>query len=325
MSLSEFEIIARFFTGATRRRDDVLLGIGDDCALLSPPADDQVLVVTVDTLVEGRHFTQDADPEALGHKCLAVNLSDLAAMGATPAWVTLALTLPDANPNWLAAFMHGFTSLAGRYGVALVGGDTTRGPLSVTVQALGSVGRTQALRREGAAPGDRIYVSGSVGDAALALTVKQGLFESETNLDRLNLALERPEPRVQVGRRLRGLASAAIDLSDGLVADLTHVCESSGVGATIVAEQVPVSQEMAAYIAATEDWSLALNGGDDYELCFTVAPDREHKLADIATRLDVALTCIGQIEKCDGVRVVHAQGDVLNNLARGFDHFRSHD
>ncbi len=321
MPSGEFDIIASFFAGATRHRDDVLLGIGDDCALLAPPGCDEAIAVTVDTLVEGRHFAVGTDPEPLGHKCLAVNLSDLAAMGATPRWVTLALTLPHADGAWLAAFMRGFSSLAGRHEVALIGGDTTRGPLSITIQAIGTVGRADALRRDGAIAGDRIYVSGCVGDAGLALALRQGLMLPGIDRSRLDEALDRPEPRVRLGRHLRGLASATIDVSDGLVADLTHVCESSGVGASIVAAQVPISCALGAYIAATEDWSLALNGGDDYELCFTVAPDREHVLRDLAPRLGIALTCIGRIEPDEGVRVIGAEGDELSQLAGGFDHF----
>ncbi|MDX1594620.1 MAG: thiamine-phosphate kinase, partial [Gammaproteobacteria bacterium] len=230
MPVSEFELIARHFAGHDSH-PGVLLGVGDDAALLLPPGPGEVLAVTVDALVSGVHFDPDVEPDSLGHKALAVNLSDLAAMGATPAWFTLALTLPGIDEAWVGRFARGLASLAEAHGVALVGGDTTRGPLAVTIQAAGHVPAGEALRRDGARPGDAVCVTGTLGDAALALRDPPGLAAGER--DTLRERLLRPTPRLAAGRALRGLAPAAIDLSDGLAADLGHVLVASGVGATL--------------------------------------------------------------------------------------------
>lgn len=323
MALGEFELIERFFTAIGARRADVEVGIGDDCAVLIPPAGRR-LAVTLDTLVEGIHFKPGADPQGLGHKALAVNLSDLAAAGAEPAWVTLSLTLPTADADWLKAFAHGFGALASRHGVALVGGDTTRGPLSISVQAQGFVDPGQALRRNGARPGDLVYVSGTLGDAGLALLVQQGLYAAPEYLAHLRRRLDRPEPRVLLGLALRGLATSAIDVSDGLTSDLGHVLAASGCGATLHLEQLPLSPALQAYVEDSGDWSPALSAGDDYELCFTVPESRQGDVEALAQRLDCRLSWIGMIEKTRGLRCIDAGGRPLA-VDAGFDHFAGQD
>lgn len=320
MSLSEFELISRYFSQPRSPRADVILGVGDDCALLQPPADRQ-LAISMDTLVEGRHFSPGADAHDLGHKCLAANLSDLAAMGAEPAWLTLALTLPGADADWLGGFAAGFEALATEHAVQLVGGDTTRGPLSITVQAHGFVEPGQALRRDGARPGDLIYVSGTLGDAGLALRVAQGLSVAAEHLPFLRGRLHRPTPRVALGRALRGLASAAIDLSDGLGSDLRHICEASATGATLYLQNLPRSAGVAAYVDETGDWTLPLAAGDDYELCFTVPPEHQVAVEALATTVSCPLTWVGMIEKGAGLRAVLPDGRHTDEIPNGYDHF----
>lgn len=317
MALGEFQLIERFFTCPSVTRADVALGVGDDCALLRVP-DGMLLAVTMDTLVEGRHFPSGTDPAALGHKALAVNLSDLAAMGAEPAWVTLSLSLPSADETWLAAFANGFLALAGCHGVQLVGGDTVRGPLAVTVQAHGFVPPAQALRRDGARVGDTVYVTGTLGDAGAGLRVALGeLSLPEYDASLLCTRLDRPEPRVAWGRALRGLASAAIDVSDGLAADLGHVLKASGVGATLRLDALPVSESLCRALGVEEARRLALTAGDDYELCFT-AP-AAHAAAIAA--LPFPCTPIGHIEPAPGLRVLDGQGRPIRLASAGFDHF----
>jgi thiamine-monophosphate kinase len=320
MGISEFDLIRDYFAELTPVRGDVVLGVGDDCALLSVPEGRQ-LAVSIDTLVEGRHFSPDADPEALGHKCLAVNLSDLAAMGAEPAWATLALTLPVADPVWLAAFARGFAALAAEHGVQLVGGDTTKGPLTISVQVHGFVPSGQALRRDGAGAGDLIYVSGTLGDAGLALLVEQGLYVNPEALSLLRNRLHRPTPRLATGLALRGLASAAIDLSDGLGSDLKHICERSGLGATLHADRLPVSASVAEYIADSGDWALPLSAGDDYELCITVPAERQGEVEALAGQLPGGLSWVGMMEAQGGLRVVLPDGRQTDAIPSGYDHF----
>ena len=319
MALSEFALIQRYFAEATPRRADVWLGVGDDCAVLEVPAGRR-LAVTVDTLVDGVHFLPDVDPCALGHKALAVNLSDLAAMGAEPAWATLALTLPRVEEAWLRGFARGFSALARRFGVQLVGGDTTRGPLSITVQAHGFLEAERALRRSGARPGDLVWVTGCVGDAGLALLAKQGLYVGADGLRELFGRLERPEPRIEAGLALHGLASAAIDVSDGLAADLGHLCRASGVGATVEVERLPCSGPVRTYVEETGDWSLPLAAGDDYELCFTAPGDRQGDIEALARSLPGSLTWVGMVERQPGVRCRYPDGR-LEEAPTGYDHF----
>lgn len=319
MAASEFQLIRDYFS-ACGRRPDVLLGVGDDCALLHPPAG-MDLALTTDTLVEGVHFFPNADPAGLGHKSLAVSLSDLAAMGAEPAWVTLALTLPDSDLRWLDGFSRGFATLADESGVQLVGGDTTRGPRSVTVQALGFCPCGQALTRAGARPGDQIYVTGTLGDAGLALLAAQGRPMSSAWLSGIRLRLDRPTPRVSAGLVLRGLARAAIDVSDGLTADLGHVLTASGVGARLDLARLPMSEPVSHYVAETGDWSVPLSAGDDYELCCALPSEVSDEVPRLAARMGCAFTWIGQIESEPGLRCWLPDGTQLVCVPQGFDHF----
>ena len=315
---SEFDIIARYFKRQRPERDDVLLGIGDDAALLQVPAGQQ-LAVAVDTLVAGRHFPEQTSAADIGYKALAVNLSDLAAMGATPAWATLSLTLPAVDAVWLQGFADGLFCLADEYSVALVGGDTSCGPLSVTVQVHGFVEPGKALRRDAASPGDAVFVSGVPGEAACALKqVLQGVVPADTLLQRLN----RPQPRVLLGQGLAGLASAAIDVSDGLLADLGHLLSASGCGATLWPDQLPRSPALQA-LPAGQVLDCQLNGGDDYELCFTLPVEHRETLAAMQGRYSVSLQEVGVVEARAGLHCVYADGrrevpDVL-----GYDHFRN--
>lgn len=316
MALSEFQLIQRYFSALTGVRDDVVLGIGDDCAVLNPPAGKQ-LVATIDTLVAGHHFVADVDPESLGHKSLAVNLSDLAAMGAEPAWAMLALSLPEVNEQWLTSFARGFANLAAEYAVQLVGGDTTRGPLSISIQMQGFVDPDMALRRNGAHPGDLIYVTGELGLAALELFLLQ-----QGQLDWPRGALDKPWPRVKEGMALAGIASAAIDISDGLLADLGHICEASGTGACIHCTGLPLDQKLKRHIQSTGDWSLPLSGGDDYQLCFTVPPRRQPQLEHVMDAQGFSFSMIGQMESGRDIRVIMPDGKPLAPVLDGFDHFR---
>ncbi len=316
MAISEFDIIERFFRRPGDGRNDVVLGIGDDAALLRVPADRE-LVVAVDTLVGGRHFPPATAPFDIGYKALAVNLSDLAAMGAEPAWATLSLTVPEADPSWLRAFADGFFSLADRYAVQLVGGDTTRGFLSVTVQVHGLVQRGCALRRDGARAGQRLYVTGTLGDAACALKqLQSGVGADPWLLQRLN----RPEPRVAFGAALKGIASAAIDVSDGLLADLGHVLKASHCGATLWVDRLPRSRQLEAQ-PADELLVSQLTGGDDYELCFCVEPTKVAALQTVARDRGLAVSEVGVIESEPGVRCRHDDGSAYQPHRRGFDHF----
>lgn len=317
MALGEFELIRRFFAESDPTRSDTRLGIGDDAALLRCAAGME-LAVTVDTLVAGVHFLPDVDPVSLGHKALAVNLSDLAAMGAEPAWCTLALTLPEADTGWLRGFADGFLGLARRHGVELVGGDTTRGPLSITIQAMGQVPVGQALQRSGARPGDLIYVSGPLGGAGLGLKLRLG--QADRDEPTALAALERPEPRLALGQALRQLATACIDISDGLAADLGHLLTASGAGATLIYEDLPLSDAVRNHIASTGDLSLPLCAGDDYELCFTVPPDRRVETDRLLGQLGLAGGAIGQIEAAPGLRILrHGESLPLNRF--GYQHF----
>lgn len=314
--MSEFDIIQRYFKRPVTD-DGVTFGIGDDCALLQVPPD-QGLAVSIDTLVAGVHFPPQTNPYDIGYKALAVNLSDLAAAGAEPRWATLALTLPEANEAWLEAFAQGFFTLAERYRVSLVGGDTTQGPLSITVQMHGLTPRGRMLRRAGARPGDLIYVTGTLGDAGLALRALQGQIKlTPEHAAHVMQRLNRPEPRITVGLALRDLASAAIDVSDGLAADLGHVLTASGVGASIELERLPLSPA----VSAQHDWNLPLSSGDDYELCFTAPLDRQKKLMTALENNGCACTCIGMIEAVPGLRCKLANDELFTARITGYQHF----
>jgi thiamine-monophosphate kinase len=319
-ALSEFELIDRFFR---RPAPSAVLGVGDDAALLAPTLGCE-LAVSVDMLVSGRHFFAEVDPEALGHKTLAVNLSDMAAMAATPRWALLAGALPAAEPVWVGAFTRGFFALAQANGVELVGGDTTRGPLNLCVTILGEVPTGQALRRSGAQVGDSIWVSGVLGDAALALAHHLGKITlAAADLASCEGALLRPQPRVGLGLRLRGVAHAAIDVSDGFVADLGHILEASKVGAVVDADSLPRSALLRRCVDGDSHelaMSCLLAGGDDYELCFTAPRDRDATVAALAVDAGVAVSKVGEITSASGL-VVHDHTGNAVPVPRGFDHF----
>jgi len=316
--MGEFDLIRRHFTRPTR---NTVLGVGDDAALLRPGPGMEVAIST-DMLVSGTHFLTDVDPEALGWKALAVNVSDLAAMGAEPRWALLAVSLPEANEDWIAAFAKGFFACAETFGVDVVGGDTTRGPLNLAPTILGEVPQGQALRRSGAKPGDEIWVSGTPGLAALGLAHLQGrtvLIDPATCV----LALTRPQPRVALGSALRGIASAAIDVSDGLFADLGHILEESACGAEISDVALPWGP----ILAATNDPELARScltaGGDDYELAFTAPPEKHEEILAISRRLSLPLTPIGRIltGPPGQLSLLDPSGQPLPVGSSGFDHF----
>jgi len=321
--MAEFDLIAAIRARSRHARDDVRLGIGDDAALLQP-APGMQLVACTDTLNAGVHFPADTAPQAIGWKALAVNLSDLAAMGAEPAWALLALSLPQADAAFVEALADGLARLAAQHGVALVGGDTTRGPLGLTVTALGQVPPGQALTRGGACAGDHVLVTGTLGDAAAALVLWQAGAQvlPQTDAQRaLRQRLDYPQPRVAAGLALRGLASACIDISDGLLADLEHVCTASGVGAEVELEALPLSADLRASLPLAQARGLALAGGDDYELCFTVAPARLDA-AQVALRASgIAARVIGRVVAAPGVRVFDAQGAPCLPTRAGYEHF----
>jgi len=322
MALSEFEIIRRFFTHAPR---NAVLGVGDDAALVRARRGVE-LAVSTDMLVAGRHFRAGADPEQLGYKALAVNLSDMAAMGATPRWATLSVALPRADARWLADFTRGFMRLARLHGVDLVGGDTTRGPLNICVQIIGEVPAGRALRRDGAHAGDDVWVSGSIGDAALALTAtRQRLPLTRRERARLEQKLHAPTPRVALGEALRGVARSAIDVSDGLMADLGHICERSRAGAVVWFDAIPVSAHMRRHLARPAARNALLAGGDDYELVFTAARARREAVARLSRRLRLKLTRVGKITRrqrgTPQVTVLDSGGRPLVVEQTGYKHF----
>ncbi len=325
-SPGEFELIDRFFgrPGTAAGRADVILGIGDDAALLRLPANTD-LVAAVDTLVAGRHFPLDSDARSIGHRALAVNLSDMAAMGATPAWATLALTLPSVDTVWLERFSSGLRQLAALHGVALVGGDTTAGPLCISLQILGTVERGSALRRSGARAGDLLAVTGTLGDAGAGLALLSGALGSSDRESAAYLIdrFEYPAPRVSFGRNARGIASAAMDLSDGLAGDLPKLAAASGLEAVVDVGKLPLSPALRAVASDTQAREFALAAGDDYELLMAVAPPRFDDLAAAARAVDLRLTVIGELRDGRGVAWTDG-GRPFATEARGYDHFGPH-
>jgi len=318
--MSEFDLIHRHFTRAT---PNALLGVGDDAALLQVTAGN-VLAVSSDMLVSGTHFFPDADPFLLGHKTLAVNLSDLAAMGAVPRWATLAIALPRADEAWLAQFSAGFFALAKQYGVDLVGGDTTRGTLNLCVTIFGEVPAHLALRRDGAQLGDDIWVSGVLGSAALGLAHLQGrVVLHEAARAECLAALHQPKPRVELGLALRGVAHSAIDLSDGLLADLGHILEKSRLGAELEFASLPVAKVLKEFFNSENTLlqRYVLAGGDDYELCFTAAEAQRGVIENLARELALPLTRIGKMVAGSGCLVRAADGSAMNIEKSGYDHF----
>lgn len=316
--MSEFSLIQRYFTRAT---PTAVLGVGDDAALLRI-GNGMELAVSTDMLVSGTHFFADADPFQLGHKALAVNLSDMAAMGAQPRWATLAVSLPNEDSAWLEQFSAGFFSLADQYKVELIGGDTTRGPLNLSVTIMGEIPHGKSLRRDGAKLGDEIWVSGKLGDAALALAHMQGKLKlRESDFNSISTALHQPLPRVALGMALRGIAHSAIDISDGLLADLGHILESSQVAADIQYAKLPFSTQLEPYLDQPLGMRCLLTGGDDYELCFTVATSRHAEVEDLSSRLDFPLTCIGKVVVGSGCTVRASDGKKISIGETGYDHF----
>jgi len=317
MAVSEFDIIERYFRQHVTQRNDVVLGIGDDAALLQVPADRQ-LAVAMDTLVGGRHFPLQTAAFDVGWKALAVNLSDLAAMGARPVWATLSLTTPAVDEDWLTGFCNGFFQVAERYRVELVGGDTTRGPLSITVQVHGLLESGKALRRAAARAGQQLFVTGTLGDAACAL---QAFEAGDTVPAEVLQRLNRPDPRVDFGQALAGTGAAAIDISDGLLADLGHILEASQCGATLWIDRLPHAPALES-VPGERMLACQLYGGDDYELCFSVDAEQVEALTRYARQQQLPMTGIGIIESQAGIRCMHDDGSFYTPQGGGFDHFR---
>lgn len=317
--MDEFALIQNYFARAMVS-EDVITGIGDDCAIVNPPAD-RHLVMSIDTMVEGVHFPVGTGAERIGVRVMCAALSDLAAMGAQPLWFTLALTMPSADPEWLAAFSDGLFSIANRHECCLIGGDTTKGPLTITVQVHGSVAKGKALRRAGARPDDIIYVTGNLGDAAAALAVlEKKLTVSPGVFGYLMKRFFAPTPRLREGELLVGTASAAIDISDGLYADLNKICEASAVGAMIDVSRLPISELWRDYTSESKRLQWAISGGDDYQLCFTVPREHVGKLEGWIKDGDITATAIGKITNKFGVVLVK-DGKSYEVEPKGYDHF----
>lgn len=322
MTTSEFGLIKKYFETQPIQQKNVVIGIGDDAAVVNIPTGHQ-LVITTDTLVSGVHFPETTTAHDIGFKSLAVNLSDLAAMGATPAWVTLSLTLPSADENWLKEFCQGFYSLTSRYQTQLIGGDLSSGPLSITVGAFGFIPNHQAITRSQAKPGDLVYVTHTLGDAALGLLYLQekiNLSASESKA--MLLKLNRPEPQIEIGIKLRNIASSAIDISDGLAADLGHILENSHVGAEINLEKIPIGKSLLNVLSKNDALSLALSGGDDYQLCFTVPPEKQALLETTLPHSNYHYTCIGIITAEKGLNLLNQDGTKYVGKIKGYDHFQ---
>lgn len=308
MSGSEFDLIERYFS-SLNHRDDVLLGVGDDAAVIRTASESESLVVCTDTLIEDVHFPKHTAPEDIAYKALAANLSDIAAMGALPAWVTLALTLPSVDEDWLSAFADGFAELIRAHGLSLIGGDTTRGALSITVQVIGYANE-RILTRQGAQSGDDLWVSGTIGDAALAL---KHLHQKPNEWLKY---LNRPEPRITLGQQLVSVATSCIDVSDGLIADLGHILKQSQCGAEVFLDAVPLSDITASWMSQHNDWQTIVNGGDDYELLFTANPKHRELLSA------ESLTRIGRItEQQAGLVLLDKDKQTIELTVKGYDHF----
>lgn len=317
--MNEFELIHRYFSRASGR-PDVVLGVGDDAAICSVPEHHE-LVLTTDLLVSGTHFLESAPPESIGHKALAVNLSDLAAMAAWPTWFTMTLSIPAVNANWLDKFSGGLYALAQASGIALVGGDTVKGPLSIGIHACGLVSTGCAVLRSGAKPGDSIYVTGSLGDAALGLRHETGAVDYGHEANQFfSDRLDKPTPRNDVGISLSGIATSMIDISDGLISDLGHVLDSSHVGAEIRLESIPLSRFYREHLPDV-GWGAALSGGDDYELCFTIAAGQQDRFEEASKAWQCSVTCIGEITEQQGLRILDRHGQPVDTGISGYNHF----
>jgi thiamine-monophosphate kinase len=322
MIVQEFSVIDTYFKQNANQRKDVLLGIGDDAALSIVPAG-QALVTTTDTLVSGIHFLADADPHAIAQKAVAVNLSDLAAMGAEPAWISLSLSVPEPDEQWLAAFASGLQEITHYYSIQLIGGDTVKGPLSITITAQGFVPPEQALLRSKAKPGDFVYVTGTLGDAGLGLDFLRGNVSvpDEDNASYILRRLHYPTPRLLFGTSLRRVANACIDISDGLVADLAHILKASNCGATIHVDKIPLSRAMRESVDAERAAQYALGAGDDYELLFTVNEEQKGKLETALTNTNVVYTCIGQLTGMANKLELRQQNNPVKLTVTGYQHF----
>ncbi|MDP1766563.1 MAG: thiamine-phosphate kinase [Methylotenera sp.] len=316
--MSEFDLIHQHFTRPTRHTN---LSAGDDAALISITKGME-LAVSADMLVAGTHFFADCDPYQLGWKSLAVNISDMAAMGANPRWATLAIALPEVNEPWLAEFSKGFFACADDFNVDLIGGDTTRGPLTISVQIMGEIPAGKAIKRSGAKVNDEIWISGTLGDAAMALAVMQQRFDlNSSDLNKIENALHAPQPRVKLGQALHGIASSAIDISDGLLADLGHILKSSKLGAIIRLNQVPISNIVHKNLHLKQVKNMVLAGGDDYELCFTVPSNKHAEIENLSKTLNLALSHIGHITASTDLIVHGLDNEILDIKETGFDHF----
>lgn len=318
--MKEFELIKSYFTDQVVIRKDVVKGIGDDCALLNP-SDKKLIAVTTDTLVAGVHFPVDTPAKAIGHKSIAVNLSDLAAMGAEPSWISIAITMPEVDESWLADFSKGMFELAEYYNVQLIGGDTTQGPLSITITAQGLVPEEKALCRDGAQNGDYVFVTGDFGDAGLALAAIQGKVRlNEVDFVRAKDKLDYPKPQVLVGQLIRDYATSAIDVSDGLLADLQHICLQSSLGVNIDVDLIPMSDLLKDNLSATDAINLALTAGDDYQLIFTVSATNKVGIEMAMEHANVNFTCIGQMNTSGDVILTRGK-DIFEVTKVGFEHF----
>ncbi len=319
---SEFDLIRQLATNQTVQREEVVLGIGDDAAILDIP-EGYELVVSTDTLNAGVHFPQETSARDIGYKSLAVNLSDMAAMGAKPLAVNLSLSLPDSDDGWLTTFAEGFFELAAKHNVQLMGGDTTCGGLSISVTVMGVVEKGSAIRRSGAQAGDLIYVTGTVGDAGAALLALLGELhltgpQQRALVDRLN----RPTPRVETGLSIQGYASACIDISDGLAADLGHMLDQSNVGAALYVDQIPLSDELQDCFDLAGGWTVPLNSGDDYEICFTIPEDKQGEFEAMMSDSGHSVSCIGMIETSPGLKLMMPDGSTEVVETQGYDHFK---
>ncbi|WNC71319.1 thiamine-phosphate kinase [Thalassotalea psychrophila] len=318
--MKEFELIKEFFTAQPVSRKDVAMGIGDDCALIRAN-DNKLIAVTTDTLVAGVHFPLNTPARAVGHKAVAVNLSDIAAMGAEPAWISVAITLPEVDEEWLREFTAGMFELTEYFNVQLIGGDTTQGPLSITITAQGLVPEDKALCRNGAQNGDYLFVTGDFGDAGLALAAINGQIKlNETDFARVKAKLDYPQPQVLVGQMIREFATSAIDVSDGLLADLGHICRASTLGVAINVEDIPLSKALTDNLSAEDAINMALTSGDDYQLIFSVPATNKVGIETAMAHANVAFNCIGQLNTSEEINLTYKKKPFVVKKV-GFEHF----
>ena len=321
MASSEFELIKQYFQNLTHEDSSIQCGIGDDAAIVKIPQGMDV-VLSMDTLLQDTHFPAEADPFDIGYKALAVNLSDIAAMGAVPKWVLLSISLPESNEVWIKEFASGFLELAKQHSVSLIGGDMSRGPLSVTLQIQGLVPTGTALKRDSAHKDDLIYVTGSLGDAGVGLDIIQGKLSIAKEHEKFFLnSLNRPEVSVEAGLRLREIANSAIDISDGLIADLGHILDASHVGAEIEVEKIPLSEAMQQCVDETTAWNYALTSGDDYKLCFTASAARDELIINTFREINIPVSCIGKIREETGLQLKIPEGTCFELSGKSYEHF----